>query len=339
MLSGGYLLFAKQATLFAQPFDANRAEFTGAAVPISEEIRTNLICGNAAFAVSANGTLAFRTATSSAAELLWFDRTGKALNRLANAAPYLQLQLSPDGKQVAVQRDSEVWLIDATRGAPVRFNDSAGGPVWSPDSRELAYGAIGPRMIVHQALSGGAEQAVAPGLRGILEDWSLDGRYLVYLNSGDIWALPLAGERKPLQITATPGTEDEPQVSPDGHWIAYMSPESGNPEIYMQPFPGPGERKRISTGGGVQPKWRRDGRELFYLTPDGALTAVDLKIAETIELGTPRRLFQTRVNASTFIDQYAVTADGQKFLILTPLAGAAESPITVIVNWVAGLKK
>lgn len=157
----------------------------------------------------------------------------------------------------------------------------------------------------------------------------------------DIWALALDG-LKPLRITETAAAEDEPALSPDGRWLAYMSPESGRPEIYVRPFPPkPGNRTtRISTNGGHQPKWRGDGRELFFLTPAGAMMAVDIGgAAAAMEPATPHALFQTGINVNAIVDQYAVTADGQKFLVITPSGDATESPITVVVNWTAGLRR
>jgi Tol biopolymer transport system component len=273
--------------------------------------------------------------------LWWHDRGGKPLTRVADTRPYLQLILSPDGKQVAVQvgqgGTTEIWLIDVARGVASKFNDGS-GPVWSPDSRSLAYFAQRQRNeVFHRALGSDKEELFVPGLTAITEDWSADGRYLLYLEAGDIWSLPVNGG-KPMRLTSTAVAEDEPQFSPDGRWIAYMSPESGAAEIYVQPFPGPGERKRISTAGGVQPKWRRDGRELYYLTPEGALMAVDIKSGASIEPGIPRQLFRTRLIPSAISDQYAVTGDGQRFLVLTPVGEASESPITVVMNWTAALK-
>lgn len=166
----------------------------------------------------------------------------------------------------------------------------------------------------------------------------MDGRHILFLEGGDIWAAPTAGDSKPVRLTTTTASEDEPQFSADARWIAYMSPESGNPEIYVQPFPGPGERTRVSTSGGVQPKWKRDGRELYYLRPDGMLMAVDVKYTPAIEPGLPRPLFQTRLGPSLVTDQYAMTADGQRFLVLTPTADASDAPITVVFNWTAALK-
>jgi len=176
------------------------------------------------------------------------------------------------------------------------------------------------------------------------EDWSTDGRFIVYVSpigGRGIWILPLSNDRKPFVFLEDPFMKDEPHFSPDGRWLAYYSNESGQAEVYVQPFPGPGERVRASTDGGSQPRWRKDGSELFYLALDGRLMAVAIKDGSAMELGVPKVLFQTPITAITrSIDQYAVTADGQRFVVLAPVGGdAPQSPITVALNWTAGLEK
>jgi Tol biopolymer transport system component len=344
--SPGFLVFSRQGSLFAQPFDAKRAAISGEAVAIAEGI--NAARGGASsFALSDSGVLAFRYLGIGMAELSWFDRAGKALGRFAEAAQYLQVSLSPDGKQIAAQRgqgaSAEIWLIDSARGVSSRFKEGA-GPVWSPDSVELAYYDLRSGLIQRTAHDGTRDKTFAPGLTGIVEDWSKDGRYLIYLDLAegvDVWALAL-DDLKPLRITATAAAEDEPALSPDGRWLAYMSTESGRSEIYVRSFPPrPGDRTtRISTKGGHQPKWRGDGRELFFLTPEGVMMAVDISSTPAaMEPGTPLVLFQTGINVSAIVDQYGVTADGQKFLVITPSGDASESPIAVVLNWAAGLKR
>jgi len=337
----GFLVFGRGGTIFARPFDVRRGEPTGDALLVAQGLRMNPSTSAGAFTISDGGVLAFRTADVPLGEVWWYDRAGKPISRLGDAKAYLQLMLSPDGKQIAAQvgqgGSTEIWLLDAVRGVPSKFNDGA-GPVWSPDSRSLGFFAQRQRNeIRHRALGSDTEQSFAPGLAGIVEDWSMDGRHILYIDAGDVWALPVDGG-KPIRVTSTTVAEDEPQFSPDGRWIAYMSPESGNAEIYAQPFPGPGERKRISTNGGVQPKWKRDGRELYYLLPDGTLMTVEMTVGATIEPGIPRPLFHTRLTPSGITDQYAVAADGQRFLVLTPVGDASESPITVVFNWTAALK-
>jgi hypothetical protein len=165
--------------------------------------------------------------------------------------------------------------------------------------------------------------------------------FLVFLSAGGIWAAPLSGDRKPFQVVAPTGNlVDEPQLSPDSHWLAFNSSESGRSEIYVQPFPERGERVRITTSGGAQPKWRADGKELFFLALDGTLMSAEMKVNDSaIAPTTPRPLFQTGLNVTVYADQYAVTGDGQRFILLKPVAPQAPPPITIVVNWPATLKQ
>ena len=340
--SQGYLVFVRDAVLLAQPFDADRGEFSGDAVAIAADVST-AVAGSAPFAVSEAGVLSYRSRTVDISQMTWVDRGGTRIRTLGDPGPYQQLALSHDGRQVALQRNSaqrsEIWLADAERGAPTRLTIGRGesSPAWSPDGRDLAHGVFGAGSIVRTVVSGGQQTTVSAGLvTPILEDWTRDGRHLVYLAQGRLWALPLFGEGKPFALTQSQSV-DEPQVSADSRWLAYRSGDSGRDEIYVQPFPGPGERLRISTDGGQQPKWRADGRELFYLTLDGMMMSVALTPGTAILPGTPKPLFQTDLNVSSIIDQYAVTGDGQRFLILTPTGEASQSPITVVVNWTSSL--
>jgi Tol biopolymer transport system component len=251
---------------------------------------------------------------------------------------------SPNGRQLAVQRDrtaaSDIWLFDLVRSVSSKFTVDGGnnGPVWSPDGSELAF--RNNRRVLNEVfrkpLGGG--QAVAwsgiPSER--LEDWSRDGRYVVMGQaSGAILAVPLAGGRQPI-VAVPPGSADETdeaQMSPDGRWISYNSSVSGSYQIYLQPFPGPGERVTVSAAGGVQAKWRADGKELFYLSYDGTMMSVDVPAGVRPDIGRPRPLFRTRLNPVGNLDQYVVSSDGQEFIILEPLADAPLESLTIVTNW------
>ena len=170
------------------------------------------------------------------------------------------------------------------------------------------------------------------------EDWSEDGRYLAYGRNttqgiGGLFALPLFGDRTPITIADTPFGEDEPRFSKDGRWVAYNSDESGMNQVYLVSFPATDQKRQISNDGGVQPRWRHDGKELFYLGLDGRIMAVDLQVDSTIEAGVPRPLFNTRLNVDSARDQFAVAADGQRFLVQESIVKGAPTPITVLVNW------
>jgi Tol biopolymer transport system component len=194
----------------------------------------------------------------------------------------------------------------------------------------------GGSRVFHKGLSGGDERQLGPDVPGLLEDWTRDGRYLVTSRNARIWAVPLADDSAPFQLTKSEGGEDEPQVSPDGRLLAYTSGESGTYEIYVQPFPHAVERVRVSVNGGVQPKWRDDGRELFYLTPQGDVMSVSVNVDGTVlAVGAPRSLFNMRIDFNAFSDQYDVTGDGERFLFLTPTSRSAQSLINVLLNWPA----
>ena len=339
----GYLVYQSDSVIVAHPFDADRGQFSGAAVPIGDDIRP-FQNGNTPLAVSQTGVLAFRPGTIDLAQLTWVDRVGRALATLGNAEPYLQMSLSADDKRVAVQRavpSSEIWLVDAERGVSTRFitDRNARAPVWSPSGRELAFrrGAS----VLRKSIAGGAESTLVASLPSVsvLEDWSRDGRYIVYVSLNALWAASLSGDQKPLEVVEASGnTADEPQFSPDGRWLAFNSTEAGKTDVYVQPFPGPGERVRISAAGGVQPKWRGDGKELFFLAPDGTLIAADLRIeADRVVPTKLTPLFQSGLSALTYADQYGVAADGQRFLLLKPLAGGTQSPIVVVLNWASSI--
>jgi Tol biopolymer transport system component len=223
--------------------------------------------------------------------------------------------------------------------------------IWSPDGLRLAFSSFknGNRDVVVKNASGLGEETplLDSTNREVLEDWSDDGRYIVYgLDAGpnptpaqDLYALPLFGDRKPFPIVQSPFQENEAQFSFDGKWLAYSSNESGRFQVYVLSFPALDQKRQISTNGGSQPQWRRDGKELYYLAPDGKLMAVNMTAGAEIDSGTPRELFDTELTLSPLQDQYRVTPDGQRFLVLKPISEATPTPITVVVNWTARLKK
>jgi Tol biopolymer transport system component len=244
-------------------------------------------------------------------------------------------------------------MLDLTRGAWSPTSTSSAQVVWSQDGRRMAFyrASHGSNDFFVKPIGSdraGEELVLATPELKSLHDWSPDGRFLLYQgesparNSGiDVWALPLEGPRKPIALAQSRFDEKLPQVSPDGKWIAYESNESGRFEIYAQPFPGPGERVRISTTGGAQVRWRRDGKELFYVGLDEQLMAVPLRVtadSKTLEPGAAVPLFVTRIPGGAAQgggnrQQYVVSPDGQRFLVATLVEGAAAPPITLILNW------
>jgi Tol biopolymer transport system component len=304
--------------------------------------------------------------------LAWFDRKGKNLGAAGEAGSYqyFDVALSPDATRVAATRtgltargeSQGMWLLDLDRGVSARFTfgpSPDGSPVWSPDGKRIAFssdraGGTG----IYQKASNGAlgEQALVPPTTDlkVADDWSRDGRFLLYAKQdpktkADLWVLPLAGDGTPGGAPApfadSEFSEDQGQFSPDTHWIAYVSDESGRFEVYVQPFPAPpggGSKTPVSRGGGMQPRWRRDGKELFYLSLDGNVMAVDVTLGSMFKTGVPESLFQARVARSgkqSPLDSFAwdVAPDGKRFLINT--AKSQSRPITVVLNWDADLKK
>ena len=363
----GHLLFLRQNTLMAQPLDGTRFEPVGEAFPVAEQVGSYLAMG--LFSVSTNGVLAYRSGDSAGgSQLVWFDRTGKSLGTLgAHNIFNGGLSISPDGKRVAVDQmdqtgNRDVWVLDVARGVPMRFTfDSAQevGPVWAPDGRRLLFssdraGGINSIYKKDSSGSGNEELLFKSGIPMLAYDWSPDGRYLLYgaldpKTRSDLWVLPVAagtaGEGKPAPYVQTPFSENQGQFSPNGRWIAYTSDESGQPEIYVQSFPAGGGKYQVSTGaGGTQARWRRDGKEMFYIGGDGNLMAVNVKTEGAFEADTPRGLFNPRIffGATNAYFRYDVAKDGQRFLAIsvdTGAEGSGPAPITVVVNWQAALKR
>lgn len=348
--SSGYLLYVVGTELVARAFDP--ASNALGADQVSIAPRVAIAGSHAPFAVSAGGTLAYRSSTQRPWQMVWFDRSGNRGAVLGEAGPWEQLALSPDDRQLAAQSGtppgSSLWLFDVARAEGSRVTEGGFGPVWSPDGRELAYRSNQREANEVFRLSLATNTATpwdgVPSAR--LEDWSRDGRFvLLGRATGQVpIAVPLAGDRSPIPLAAgTPNMDiDEWQFSPDSRWLSYnLKNEPGPYAVYVQPFPGPGQRITASVGGGVQAKWRADGRELFYLSLDGTMMAVDVRPGDPIALGTPRPLFKTGIAASTngTADQYVVTRDGQRFLMLDPAPSVEPPSLTIITNWTNLLKK
>ena len=354
----GFLLFLRIDTLMAQPFDTDKLELTGEPFPVAEHVAYNPVLGRAAFSVSENGVLAFRTGSGQIDQPLWFDRGGQQIGSLGEAGIYFNLWLSPDERRAAVDRAdpqtgaNDIWLFDLSRGIPSRFTTDPGSdsnPLWSPDGSRIVFTSSREGVLnLYQKVASGVgneEVLLKSGEEKVPDDWSADGRFIVFetLNpktKWDLWVLPMSGDRQPSPFLQTEFNERQAQLSPDGKWIAYTSDESGTRDVYVQTFPAPGGRWRVSTGGGTQPRWRRDGRELFYIAAGRKLMAADVKPGATFEAGVPKLLFDTRVLTSTdFRNHYVVSADGQRFLINSIIEERGAIPISIVKNWTTLLKR
>ncbi len=356
----GYLLFGKENALRAQVFDTRSFKLTGEPFPISDQIFLEAGgAGNADFSASRTGVIAYRGGASDAAKrLVWVDRSGREQGTVGPLADYSEFSLSTDGARVATaigsfSTDRDLWLVERARGISTRFTFEPareGYPVWSPDGIWVAYTSDkGSTFRVYRKRADGVGDAelVAEMGQGIGPwDWSSDGKYLACMaNNGrtrwDIVVVPMDGDRKPIPFAMTEFVEVAPRFSPDSKWIAYCSNESGRMEVYVRPFPGPGGKWQISTQGGVHPYWSRNGREIFFIQPDGAMMAADVLEAGTaIQSGTPIEMFRGDIPENmTNGPCYAASADGQRFLVRRAQAGRTVSPTTVVLNWAEGRKR
>jgi eukaryotic-like serine/threonine-protein kinase len=355
----GFLLFLRNDTLMAQPFDTNALKLTGEPFPIAEQVGFNSGLGRGDFSVSENGVLAFRTGGGRIDQPLWFDRTGKQTGTVAEAGMYSNIALSPvDEKQAAFDRTDpqtgtrDIWLFDLARnGVSSRFTTDPAVdhlPLWSPDAKRIVFSSnrTGGWNLYEKSASGGeSEEVILNSVEGTEpDDWSRDGKFIIYASFNgktkwDLWLLRTA-DKNASPLLQSEFNEKQASFSPDGKYIAYTSDKSGSPAVYVQTFPLSGSQWRISTDVGAQPRWRSDGRELFYIGPDRKLMVVDVKLGPPFQVGVPKPLFDTRVPTITDIrNHYAVTADGQRFLINSMTEQRGSIPIDVVKNWTTLLKR
>jgi serine/threonine protein kinase len=356
--SPGWLLYMKETTLMAQPFDAGKARTTGDAVPIAEQVNFANRASQGSFSVSENGALVYASApmggAAEDAALLWFDRSGKPSGSLTTTLnPYLEgwARIAPGGQTIALSardgqlRGVDIWLYDVARSAPSRFTFGPGSgrfPVWSPDGSQLAFEMLRPESkdMYKKAASGVGQMEIASKsqVENHPDDWSQDGRYIVQQrqvpkHGWDIWIVPMIGDEKAFPYLQTEFNETNARLSPKGQWLAYQSDDSKRNEIYVVGFPKPVHKWTISTGGGTVPVWSRDGRELYFLSADRKLMAVEVGVGPTFEPGVSKLLFETR---AVFYD---VAKDG-RFLMTIPSEQTASSvPLTAVFNWHAALKR
>jgi len=361
----GFLLFVDGATLLGQAFDPAALETRGQPFLIAEHVGRNSAFMSAVSA-SRTGTIAYADALSQNGRLTWIDRKGNVLGSIGPPdGDYADFRLSPDEMRLAASmvdpktNTVDIWLTDIARGSTSRF--SSGGlvtasPVWSPDGSRLMFRSNqrGNVEFYERSAAGGGNQrtvlpleaygeARIPSANMVLTDWSPDGRHVIFsvpsqVSGNDLWLLPLGEIRKTAKVIESPGEQMHGNFSPDGRLVAYTSNESGRFEVYVETVPRSDRKWPVSTSGGYEPRWRADGREIYYLSEDRKLMAVSVGAGPSF--GIPQPLFQTRVPEGVFVNRahYVPSRDGRKFLVNTA-TDAPLSPITVVINWTAGLKK
>ena len=357
--ANGHLFFARAGALRIAPFDADSLKLTGEPFAVAEKVRVAGNPSSGQFSVSDNGSLVYDpNALTDNQQLTWVDRAGKPLGTVGPPGEYEAPRLAPDGKRVAVGRRDpqtrtwDIYVTDLARGASSRLTFDPGddrSPVWSPDGRHIAWRAHREGAIqLYQKLASGVgteELLLKADVFINPTSWSADGRFLLYQRTdpktrGDLWMLPLAGDRQPAIFLQTPFRDTNGFFSSDGRWIAYSSDDQGRFEVSVQTFPASGGKWPISTSGGDQSWWRSDGKELYYLSADGKLMAVEVKLGESFEASAPRALFDLApVRAIRGLHGYAVTAAGDRFLFVTEREQAASLQFIVVTNWAAEAKR
>jgi Tol biopolymer transport system component len=351
--SDGYLIFLRDDTLMAQRFDPTRIRLSGDTIPVAEHV-LRLALYRAGFSTSASGVLAYMAGDEARRSLVWVDRAGKELESYDDLpSDYRNFRLSPDEKRVVIDRtvdgNSDIWVVDLVRHVPARLTSDRATdnlPIWSPDGNQVLFPSnrSGAFDLYVKAANGTGQEQVLVKMgtpTGWATDWSRDGRFILYEMPGrdageDLWIAPQFGDRKPFPYLNSQFSEQSGRFSPDGHWIAYVSDESGREEVYVQAFPLSGEKVAISSSGGSEPQWRADGSELLYVGADRTLMAVPVKLGTKFQAGVPKPLFPIALSGGGRWN-YAISRDGQR--VLMRKAAGEMNPITVVLNWAAGLNK
>ena len=358
--ASGRLLYVRDRVLVAQRFDPRKLRLEGDPVPVAQDVDYETAYFRGVFSASDDGTLVYQIGSvESAVPLSVYDRSGKLIDTIGDPALYANVRLSPDGKQIAESIEdpgsgtASIWLYDLQRRVRSRFTfgtTDQDAPIWSPDGSRVAYASVtsasakgAPDIFVKDVSGGGTETPLVVNAEvKSTTSWSPDGRYIAYdsINFNakrrtDIWIVPLFGDRKPFPFRATEFDETGAQFSPDGHWIAYQSDESGQPEIYIAPFPSGVGKWQVSTGGGTSAHWRNDGGELTYVTPDTSkVMAVTIAAkGASVSIGTPTYLLDAAGSITG-----DVASDDQRF-VLAKSPNVRKAPLAVVTNWPATLPK
>jgi Tol biopolymer transport system component len=358
----GYLVYLRDNnTLVAQPFDRRRYALSGEPHTLSNEVLYTPLVDRAVFSASSGDILVTQTGKgASLSQLTWFDRSGKPAGTVGVPGSYNNVRLSPDGRRVATDqtdadgRNVDIWILDPARGATTRltFGPSFVTPIWSPDGRQILFSSsrkLGFQLYLKNADGSGSEEEVADLGHVPVNawDWSREGKYVLVRKGNELWYLS-GPERVAKPLLQAKGTVRNAQFSPDGRWMAYASNETGSMETYVSSFPSGNGKWQVSSAGGQEPRWRQDGKELFYLSADGKLMAVAVTTGlpalagAGFEAGSPVALFQThRRQPVSALDvfSYDVSADGQRFLVITKMDEANAAPLSVHLNWASEMEK
>ena len=346
-VNAGYLLYPREGSLVAQPFDEKALRFTGEPSVVVDRLPYFDKTGWADFSASGNGVLAYM-ADFPKARLVWLDRGGRDIAQIGSPGDLATVRLSPDGQRAALTINDprlftgDLWIQDLTRDTRTLFVSGPADdayPMWSPDGRQLAYfSCCEDSSTLHiKALGDPGKGQIPLKDQSFVApfDWSLDGKFIIYGFNGDLRVLPFWDNAKPYALMETQTSESEARFSPDAQWVAFVSEETGRPEVYVTRFDKPGEKWRISNEGGVTPRWRGDGKELFYWTKDRKFMAVPITPGPTFKSGPPTQLFK----ADPVSLDYDVAVDGQRFLFITSAPGSQPLPFAVVVNWMSDLKR
>lgn len=352
----GWLLWVRETTLMAKRLDPSRVTISGAPVRVQENVNLDIGVWRGTFSASENGILSYLEAWNDpGGQLVWFDATGRRLEATGEKSRAYWPRMSPDGRRVALligDLSADVWVQELDRGVRQRATTQGqvvSAPAWSSDSSEIVFLRQEPsrNLLITVPSNGAATRKTILESKERYEptDWSADGRYILCdrgpLGATHIWAVPVAVPAKAFPVVETPFAERSGQFSPDGRWIAYRSLESGKEEIFITPFPGGGAKWQVSIGGGTQPRWSRDGKQLFYVSTNNELMAVDVDgRGPRFEAKTPRILFRVNpvIGPRQGFHSYDVAPDGRRFLVNT--ASEAEQPrAALVVNWDAELPK
>jgi hypothetical protein len=354
---GQYLLAAREGSLIAHAFDAKRLTVSGGQIRVTDQVATNSPSGFGAFSASLTGTLVYASGFSPNRELVWFARDGRRLGSVGPPGEYTGPAVRSDNSLLVVSRVNaltrtpDIWMYDLERGTETRVTSHAASdraPLWSEDGSDIIFGSdrSGTWDLYTKSIRSEKPETLlaSPPAGAFPSDLSADGRFVIYHSPSahrgwDLWLLPNSQHAKPTPIVQTDFDEMYGTVSPDGRWIAYTSDETGSMQVYVQSFPGAGNKSQVSVRGGYEPKWAANGNELYFISPNRKLMSARLEPGSSFRAAVPEELFEVPLPepVASFPNSYAVTADGRRFLVNTLVRNSPSSPISVVLNWTTAL--